>query len=123
MSTKDKTICFEDREGEDKTSEKRAAMKGFTKLLNEDVAIQEIKEKVDMDLITEGARWKIYAKGLEHRKNNNLLEAQVLLKPMNSIITEQIKLFYLVVKCLIMLNQWQEVEPWKTRYVLSPKNN
>jgi hypothetical protein len=65
IRAEDRSLRFESREGEDKTEEKRAAMKELTNLLNEDTAIKEIKEKVNMELIEEEARWKIYAKALE----------------------------------------------------------
>jgi hypothetical protein len=59
-----KKVLVDNREGEDKTEKKRVAMKEFTNLLNEDTPIKEIKEKVDMTLIEEEARWKTYAKAL-----------------------------------------------------------
>jgi hypothetical protein len=40
---------------------------------------------------------------------------------MNGVVTEQIKLFYLYVKCLVMSNQWKEIEPWKTLYFFIPE--
>jgi hypothetical protein len=88
-------------------------MKRFTNLLNKDGAIKEIKENVNMELIEEQARWKIYAKALEWKRNNKPLEALELMKIRYGVITEQIKWVYRLVKCLILANQWKEIEPWK----------
>jgi hypothetical protein len=88
-------------------------MKEFTNLLIENIPIKEIKEKFNMELIVEDARGKIYAKALELKKHLNPLEALELMITMNGFITEQIKWFYLYVKCLVMSNQYKEIEPWK----------
>jgi hypothetical protein len=66
-----------------------------------------MKSKNGSELIEEDSRWKIYSKGMEFKRRNKPLDALELLKSMNGVITEQINWFYLVVKCLMMCNQWK----------------
>jgi hypothetical protein len=54
------------------------------------VPIQEIKKQIDFDLIQEEARWKIYSKSLELKKQNKPLEALEIMKAMDGVITEQL---------------------------------
>jgi hypothetical protein len=47
---------------------KRKTLKLFTELLNEGKSLDEIKQKVDFELIKDEARWKIYSKALDLKK-------------------------------------------------------
>jgi hypothetical protein len=79
------------------------------------VSIVEIKKEVNCELIGEETRWKIYSKALELRKRNQQLEALALMKTMDGVITKQVKSFLLLVKCVRIWRQWEEIEPWTFR--------
>jgi hypothetical protein len=55
------------------------------------------------------------------KKNNNPLGALELMRTINSFITEQIRWFFLVIKCLMIFRQWKEIEPWKYRIMFLPE--
>jgi hypothetical protein len=101
---------------------KRDTIKEFTELLDKSTPIKEIKEMLDFDSIKEEAKWKIYSKELELKKMNRPLQALELMKSIDPYINNEIRWFFLVTKCLMITNQWKEIEAWKYRYMFLPEN-
>jgi hypothetical protein len=101
--------------------EKRKTLKLFTELLNNGKPLEEIKQKVNFKLIKEEARWKIYSKALDLKKSNHPLGVLELMHTFDQFITEQIRWFFLVIKCSMITRQWKEIEPWKYRFMFLPE--
>jgi hypothetical protein len=53
---------------------------------------------------------------------NKPLQALELMKSIDPYINNEIKWFFLITKCLMITNQWKEIEAWKYRYMFLPEN-
>jgi hypothetical protein len=106
-----------DKDEEINIQEKRETIKKFTELLEKDTPINRIKEIINFESIKEEAKWKIYSRALDLKKQNKPRKALDLMKSIDQYIKMIIRWFFLVTKCLMLTNQWKEIEAWEYRYM------